>query len=191
MSHRYTISVEPSVEPVSLSEAKTHLRVTIDDDDTYITALIKAARQYVENYLSRALITQTWKLYLDYFPDEIVIPRPPFQSATITYVDTDGATQTATGTIYTVDTDSEPGLIYEAYDQNWPTTRTVNKAVTVTFIGGYGDASIDIPEAIIWAIKLIINHLYENRETTISGTSITTVPMTVEPLLAPYRIMTF
>ncbi len=186
--NRFTLSVAPDVEPVPLAEAKNHLCVTITDDDSQIIAMIKDVRQYVENYLSRALITQTWKLYLDYFPNKIIVPRPPLQLvSSITYVDTDGATQTATGTIYTVDTDSEPGQIYEAYDQDWPSSRDVEKAITVTFIAGYGDAE-DVPGPILRAMKLLISHYYENRE-AVAPVALIDIPKSVDALLSDYRLV--
>lgn len=58
----------PSVEPVSLIEAKAHLRVDVTDDDGYISALIVAARQAAETITRRALITQSWAVTLDQFP---------------------------------------------------------------------------------------------------------------------------
>ena len=60
----------PATEPVSLAEAKLHLRVetVMTDDDTLIQALITAARQTAESITRRAFITQSWKLVLDQFP---------------------------------------------------------------------------------------------------------------------------
>ena len=45
------------IEPITLAEAKSHLRVTFEDDDSYITALITAARQYAENYQNRVYVS--------------------------------------------------------------------------------------------------------------------------------------
>jgi len=76
------ISIHPTEEPIELSEAKTHLRVEIDDDDGLIQGMIKAARENCEAVTHRALITQTWKYYLDKWPDKdyIELPLPPLQS---------------------------------------------------------------------------------------------------------------
>ncbi|MBW8067975.1 MAG: hypothetical protein GJU73_11120, partial [Ferrovum sp.] len=63
----------PGVEPVSLLEAKAHLRVDIPDDDALITALIVAARMHAETVTRRALIAQSWKLVLDSFPGPTLI----------------------------------------------------------------------------------------------------------------------
>ncbi len=58
----------PIEEPVSLAEAKLHLRVDYSNDDLLIAALITAARQHAENDTRRALVTQTWRQVLDQFP---------------------------------------------------------------------------------------------------------------------------
>lgn len=60
----------PGVEPVTLAEAKVHLRVdmTMTDDDLLIGNLITAARVHAENVCRRAFVTQQYALYLDAFP---------------------------------------------------------------------------------------------------------------------------
>src|SRR3990167_7589456 len=95
----------PDQEPLSLDEAKQHLRVDIDEHDELILSLVAAARQWAEDHTLRALVTQTWRLTLDYerpsfeadgrCTHRIVLPRPPLASVTsVTYVDLEGATQT-------------------------------------------------------------------------------------------------
>lgn len=67
--HRHNLITAPAIEPVTLTQAKAHLRVDFADDDTLITTLIIVARQAVEEFLGRALITQTWQVFYDKFPD--------------------------------------------------------------------------------------------------------------------------
>lgn len=62
------ILTQPTVEPVTLAEAKQHLRVDVADDDDLISVLIAGARQSAEGICRRALCTQTVKLVLDQFP---------------------------------------------------------------------------------------------------------------------------
>jgi uncharacterized phiE125 gp8 family phage protein len=190
------IKTAPVKEPVTLAEAKSHLRVEIADDDTLINTLIKAAREHVEKICSRALITQTWYLYLDSFPDsgeEIRIPMPPLATIVgITYVDIDGVTQTLAVGEYTVDANSEPARVKEAYNETWPDTREIMNAVTVEFTCGYGDDETDVPQTIRQAMLFLIGHWYENREAVvISGNIIAKeLPAAVSALLASYRIIT-
>ena len=189
---RLTISSEPSIEPVTVDEAKDHMRVDHESEDGYISSLIVAARLHAQMVTRRAFITQTWVYYLDTFPSEIQIYLPPLQSvSSITYVDVDGVTQTLGTSIYTVDTDSEPGLIYEAYNQSWPSIRTVEKSITITYVAGYGTTASTVPEGIRQAMLILISHWYENREPFIVGTSLAPVPLTIDALLAPYWVLSF
>ncbi len=160
------VTVGPAEEPLSLTEGKLHLRVTHASEDDLITSYMKTARQQVEVTTRRCLVTQSLALKLGRFPcgkTPILLRRPPIQSVTsITYVDTDGATQTLGTDIYRFIL-NEPGWVELKYGQVWPATRCESQAVTVNFIAGYGDAE-DVPEMAKSAIRLILGDLYANRE---------------------------
>lgn len=193
----------PAAEPVTLLEAKAHLRVDFDDDDPLITGLIKVARQWAETFSRRGFITQQWKLLLDWFPTAdsglIRLPLPPAQSITsVQYVDTNGATQTVAAADYTLDKASEPARLVPAFGKSWPSVRAVPNAVTVTFKAGYGtpgsspdDSVSKVPEAIKTALKLLVAHWYEHREAVSEEQPLTPVPMALESLLWPYRVLRF
>jgi uncharacterized phiE125 gp8 family phage protein len=107
-----------TAEPVTRQQFKAHARITRDDEDGVIDGYLLAARRYVETALRRQLVNATWRLTLDCFPACIDVPLPPLSSvSSITYVDTDGATQTLNSSLYRVDTYSQPGRITPAYDQ--------------------------------------------------------------------------
>jgi len=179
----------PATEPVTLTEAKAHLRVDGSADDTLITALIVAARQAAEQITGRALITQTWDLMLDAFEPTIELPMPALQSVTsVKYLDSNGAEQTLASGNYKVDAVSEPGRIIPAYGLDWPATRDEINSVTVRFVAGYGAAAA-VPQPIKQWMLLKIGELYENREGTQTGT-VTAMPF-VDALLHPYRILSF
>ena len=115
---------------------------------------------------------------------------PPLQSVTaaaFTHVDTAGNTTQVSTSVYTVDTDSEPGRVYEAYSQTWPSTQEQPNAVRCRFVAGYGAASA-VPAPIKQAIKILISQWYEFREPVIVGGTPSVVPMTVEALLRPYQV---
>jgi uncharacterized phiE125 gp8 family phage protein len=158
----------PVEEPVKLSEAKSQLQLSPDEqhaDDDLIYSYIRAARIYCEQLLERSLVTQTWDLYLDSFPEEkiIEIPRPPLQSVTwLKYKDGAGALQTLDADTYIVDVVSEPGRIVLANAQSWPDVYDEIQAVQVRFVCGYGLAAA-VPENIKSAIKLKLTDLYANR----------------------------
>jgi uncharacterized phiE125 gp8 family phage protein len=146
-----TVETAPAVEPVTLTEAKQHLRVDIDDDDTYIEALIVAARQYAEEYLDRALISQQLAVRMDTFPYEFELPRPPMATSgtltttAVTYALDPGSASTAVPTTttlstssYRVDRDDTPGRIRTVYNGTWPSHLSDPNSVTVTWWAGYG-----------------------------------------------------
>lgn len=182
-------------EPVSLAEAKLHCRVDHDDEDLYLQDLITAAREHVEQVvLNRALLTQTWELFLDRFPGEgeIRLPLPPLQSVTGIYYTPDGdVEQMFAAANYAVDTVSEPGRIVLQRDASWPgDTLSVVNGVRIEFVAGYGDAAADAPGPVRRALLLLIGDLYEHREETIAiqGLQLQQLPFGMAPLVRSYRI---
>ena len=105
----------PSEEPVTLQEAKAHLRVDGPEQDQWITKAIAAAREFCETFQGRAYITQRLALSLERWPcgRSIYLPRPPLQSVeAVTYTLADGTVQTFDSALYVVDTTAEPGAIH-------------------------------------------------------------------------------
>jgi uncharacterized phiE125 gp8 family phage protein len=184
-------TIDATVEPVSTAEAKAHLRVTSSTDDTLIGRLVTAARQMAENEMRRAILPQTWELTLDTFPDAIKLAYPPLISvATVKYLEpVAGVPTTLNALSYTVDNKSEPGWIVPAYGYAWPDIYDAINAVTVTYTAGWATAA-DVPAAIKSWVLLHVGNLYENREATMPGISITPLPF-ASALLDPYRIVTF
>lgn len=138
--------------------------------DPLLSRLVTGARTAAERITRRALVTQTWDLFLDAFPAwEIGIPKPPLQSVTsITYVDTDGVTQTLAADQYQVDIKSEPARIVPAFGVVWPVTRWQPNAVTVRFVCGYGVAA-SVPAGIKNWMLVRIKQMYDNRDATVPG----------------------
>ena len=183
-------TTDATSEPISTAVAKAHLRVTTATDDTLIDTLVKACRLIAENELQRSLITQTWTKTLDEFPDAIVLEYPPIATvSSVKYLDSAGAQQTLSASQYTVDIQSEPGYIVRAYGVDWPETYDAINAVEIIYVAGYGSA-VDVPQAIKSWILLQVGHLYENREATMPGISITPLPF-IGGLLDGYRVVTF
>lgn len=181
----------PAEEPVTLTQAREHLRATSTEEDAKILALIMAAREHVEDYTRRRLITQTWELVLDEFPRELELPSPPLQSVTsIKYLDESDVEQTLGTSSYQVDADSEPGRVVLAPNAEWPDLSEKINAVRIRFVCGYGGAAA-VPWAIRAAMLLIIGHLFEQREQVNVGNLVTEMPFGVDRLLAPYRMLRF
>lgn len=164
-----TRTTQPAVEPVTLAEAKAHLRVDTSDDDAYIGTLITAARQWCEEYLDRTLVNTQWTMRLDSFPYEIELPRPPIASSgtvtavTLTYTLGDESTATLSSSAYRVDRHSTPGVVRQLRSGTWPANLDDYNAVTVTWWAGYGASGSSVPQGVKNAMLLYIHELYEKR----------------------------
>ncbi len=181
------LQTAPTTEPVTISELRTHLRVDGFDEDTYITTLGLAARRWVESYTRSALITQTWDQSYDGLSDPMKLDKPPVSSITsVSYTDTAGDSQTLAATYYELGEIDGASVVRAKYNQTYPSTRGHEDVVTVRYVTGYGAASA-VPDGIKHAIKLIVAQLFENREPTILGMTITQVPFAVKALLEEYR----
>lgn len=182
---RSTLITGPIDEPLTLAEAKAHLRVTWDNEDNLITRLITGAREGFERETGRQLLTATWRGFLDRFPpfdhEAIEIARPPLVAVTeVNYIDPSGVLQAWPAAEYTVETFSGPsaqrGMLFPKSEQEYPQTRRIPNAVTIDFDSGYGVAA-DIPEEIREAMLAWIGHHYEHRELVIVGQTPVVVPM--------------
>ncbi len=173
-----TLITAPSLEPMTLAEAKLHLRVDGTDEDDLITALIVAARRRAEHLLTRALITQTWELTLDEFPAaDIQLPKPGVLSiVSVKYLDSAGVEQTVDSADYALDAATIPGWVLLASDATWPTTYDGANAVRVRFTCGYGPAASDVPADVVAWCKLQVGALYRNREGFAAGQSVAELP---------------
>jgi uncharacterized phiE125 gp8 family phage protein len=186
----------PAVEPVTVAEAKAHLRVDTSDDDTYIGTLITAGREWCEQYLDRTLVNTQWVMRFDSFPPDgthdIELPRPPIATAgtttavALTFTYENGTTATYSTASYRVDRNSTPGAVKTLYGQTWPPHLMDDNAVSVTWWAGYGAAGSSVPAAIRHAILMIVGILYEKRAAAESG-SLNEVPFGVKSLLDSQR----
>lgn len=189
----------PDGEPITPEDAQAHLRVDADDDLALIQTLIVTAREYVETYTRRALLTQTWDLALDSFCDPLYrcedgslrLPKAPVASITsITYIDGAGVSQTWSTDDWDADLPSGPkamrARIYPAYEESYPSTRSQPNAVTIRFVAGYGATGEFVPASLRSAMLLLIGHWYAIREGVNVGNITSELPMGVEALLAGY-----
>lgn len=192
----------PAIEPVTLSDAKLHLKVDTTDDDALITALITAARARAEWHTGRAFITQSWTLWLDAWPGvmadgnlppalsptppvPISIPLPPLisVSAITSYAMDDSATVMSTS-LYQVDNASAPARVALKIGVAPPVNLRGMNAIAISFSAGYGANASDVPDAIKRAILMIVADLYANRGDAAVETSAAALAT-----LAPYRIL--
>ena len=189
---RLTRTVAPAVPAVALADAKAHLRVEFSEDDSLIAGLVEAATAMVEGPagIGVALVTQTWRLDLDgYLPLPLELPLGPVQAVTgITYIDTDGDTQTLDPALYDVFTGSRPARIDKAFGAALPAVRRQLSAAQVTFTAGFGSAA-DIPADLQCAMLLMVGHLYHNRQAV--DRQMQVLPMGFASIVERYRVGRF
>ena len=200
----------PTVEPLTLVEAKAHLRVDVTDDDALITGLIIAARQYVEQRCWCALLNQTWIVGLETWPNDaprlsmlnpvlqlsssrwaaLRLPMTPLlMRPTITavrYQNRAASPLVLASTVYSIWPTGELAL---GYGQSWPGD-LLPWSIEVEYVVGYGATAASVPAPLLAAVKLMLGHLYENREAVTVGAGVSTMvtPLAVDSLLALYEV---
>lgn len=184
------VHTPPTVEPVSLAEAKAQCRVDSTAEDALIQSYIAMAREYVETTLDVALVNQTLEARYDTFPLwEIVLPRPPMAvgTVTVTYRDEGGVNRTLSSASghFQVDNYVIPARIYPNYEHVWPAVRGDENSVTVRWTAGYGASGASTPAVARGACLLLVAHWFEMRQPVVAGYSqVLPVPTTFDTLLA-------
>lgn len=188
----------PAVDPVTLADVKDHLRVDFDDEDARIAGYIGSAVQCLDGrdgLLGRCLIAQGWRLALDRFPREIVVPLPPCLSIdALTYLDADGTERALDATAWRVTglATMEGARIRPASGTGWPKTFDEPECVVVDFTAGFGEAPADVPEPLRIAIAMHAGSLYENRESVYAGSGTPgMMPHGYDDLIRGYRVWGF
>jgi uncharacterized phiE125 gp8 family phage protein len=190
----------PAVLPVTLEEARQHLRVDASDQDFVINGQIAAATDFVERDLQRALITQTWAQFFSGFVSPMRLAWLPIATAgsppgvplvDISYIDGDGEQQDFDTSGYSIITDTIGAKIVSLYPASWPSVYSRSDAVTVTYVVGYGDTGAAVPAMIRQAILLMVGEMFDSaRENAVAGTIAGPVATTIDRLLWPYRRLT-
>lgn len=178
----------PAVEPVSLAEAKAHVRLDHDAEDDLVAALIPAARGLVEHRTRRALIDQGWRIALDRWPRRTPVrlsPGPVTSVDAVTVFDGDGTPHVLAADETTVDLAG--GRLLPG-----PTARRPGRSlngVEIDFSCGYGETADAVPEPLRQAILLLVGHWFEVREAASLAIVASPVALGFEALVAPFRMV--
>lgn len=180
----------PAVTPISLSEAKAHLRVDSTDEDTLIEGLISAAVSHFDarGLLGRAMITQTWAEYFPQYVERVRLSMTPFISLTsVQYYDKDNVLQTATLSDFETWKHGDYVILKAKENFQWPQGYTRPDAFKVTYQAGYGSSATDVPQSVRQAMLLAVAHWHEHRM-AVDDTKMVELPMAVDALLANERV---
>jgi uncharacterized phiE125 gp8 family phage protein len=178
-------TVAPAAAPVTLAEAKAHLRVTDTNEDPLIAAMIDAAVSHLDGYhgiLGRCMVTQTWRQDAKDFPKEFVLPFVDVQSVTVAYSDTNNAAQVYSAASYHLVNTAGGSQIVLAKNATWPSVYDRPDAVRVTMVCGFAA----VPQALKMAILLHVGALFENRASESAGAL---MPFAYDALIAPFRVV--
>lgn len=177
----------PPADLLTVEEARLHLRVDHFEEDALIRGLIGAATGWMDGWrgvLGRCILTQTWAIKADALAT-MRLPFPDVQSAIVTYLDPAGASQTVQAENYLVRTVNGLGELVFAPDFVPPAILPGrDDAVTVSAVFGWPAA----PPSLKVAALMLVAHWYQNREAVVTGTIASEVPLTVETMIAPYRV---
>ncbi len=180
----------PPLEPITVSEAKAHLRIDGADEDTLIASLILTSRLHVETALGLALLTQSWRLTLDRWPCEkdLELPLRPLQTIDAVRVfPAEGAATVIAPANYIADAASVPPRLVRT-GVIWPQPGKAANGIEIDFTAGYGAAPAQVPAPIRQALLLLIAHWYERRDPIEVGSPDTVIPEAVSELLDLYRV---
>ncbi len=165
--YRLTETTPPAAEPLTLDETKTFLRVDHDNDDSQITGLIAAARQFCESLTGRSLITRSYSLFLDSWPDNgaaLALPQPPLLTVTqINVYAADNSSAVFSAANYFADTAGAPGRLVLAEGASPPLPGRIASGIEIRFTAGYGAAASSVPVLLRQGMKQMIAHLYAHR----------------------------
>lgn len=185
-------AVSNELAPVTLAEAKAHLRIVDSADDAYITGLVETAADKIERDTGIVCRARNLAIVRDSFMDEGVARIPAFYGpvnsiGAVAYDATDGTEQTLAANQYRLRNFAGMTYLVPAYGVTWPGTESIMGAVRVTLNAGYA-SNDDVPDTLRHAALLLIGHLYENREAVNIGSSVAEVPLGYDALVRSHRL---
>ena len=195
---------EPAIEIISLDEAKTHLRIDGDDEDTAVSMLIVMAREFAEDYTRLAFISQTWRWRLDAWPTAtpphvvvpflrnspqkryVRLPRGPLLSVegVLTYDNKDEPTLWSENEYFVATGEDR---LYRRTFGSWPEPGTECRGIEINYTAGFGTLAEDVPTPIRHATLMMVAYYYENREVVDGVGTKLVAPLGVRALLDPYK----
>lgn len=179
----------PAVEPVTVADAKAHMRIDQDDEDVLIASLVLTSRLHIEAALSLALITQSWTFTLDRWPHGPIVELPlaPLRSIESVRVrDASGHATTVPDTAYLIDMVSRPPRVVWNNAAR-PVPGIAASGIEINFTAGFGEDAASVPAPLKHAILMLTAHWYEHRDPDEIGSSGARIPDAVSNLINPFR----
>ena len=178
----------PAAEPITLAEAKAHLRLDTDEEDALVLALIRTAREYLEAATGLCLIARPLRLYLDDWPESrmIQIARGPVQAIDlVTVYDADGTPVEVNASGHVLDGTARPARLILAEK---PEPERAMNGIEIDFTAGFGETGAEVPDTLKRALLLHVAAMFELRGAVSPGDQPGAVPAGYDRLVAPYRM---
>lgn len=179
----------PAVEPVTLAEAKLHLRVDHNDEDALIASLISAAREHAEQWTQTVIAERAVTVTFDAFPTDgeaLELGVWPVKSVSSIQAEIiPSVYQTLPAGMYSLDIYAKPAAVRDT--MGWPASTGRSNSVVVNVVAGPAEA----PKSVKQAILLLVGHWYDNREAvhvSLNGLAPVETPKGVDALLQPHRL---
>jgi|SRR3990170_856393 len=195
------VITQPTSEPITINDVKAQIGIQMTDvaQDSLIERRITEARQWAEDYMQRALITQTQEIRLnnfshsgDVYENAIQLPFPNLLTVvSIKYIDLNGTEQTIASTDYVVDTYAPVGFVMPAYGVSWPYPRLQPNAVRIQYTCGYGATSASVPALLREALILLVGHWMNNQPQSENGVMLARVPFAVRDIFDKFSMVKY
>ncbi|QCL72639.1 hypothetical protein CFBP5877_03370 [Agrobacterium tumefaciens] len=182
----YALIYPPQAEPLTLAEVKAHLRLDGNEEDALLAALLRTAREHLERVTGLCLIRQTWRLYLDRWPETgvILIGKGPVQAIeTILVFDGEGRAAVITGADRLLDGAARPARLWL---RNPPSPGRAMNGIEIDFLAGYGEAGTDVPDTLKRAMLMHVAQMFAFRGAVAPENQPAAVPAGYERLVAPF-----
>lgn len=186
----------PAVEPVTLADMKTWLRLDDDGEDRLVASLITASRLMVEAESGRCLVQQTWRLLLDRWPVSGFVRLPVTPVIGVEAVRVCSAMDFSDPSTLSISWTPLPAGSFSVEGAGGPDARLVvhgspptpvreQAGIEIDVLAGYGACAEAVPQPLRQAVRTIVARWYEQRGDADGGTP--ALPREALALIAPYR----
>lgn len=184
----YILLTPPAAEPLTLAEVKAHLRLDAGDEDDLLARLVTTAREHLERETGLCLVSQQWRLSLDRFPREGIVPlsRSPVRAIdAVTVYDADGNPHAVDLAGHLLDGEARPARLWL---RDMPSSGRAVNGIEIDFSAGYGEAATDVPDTLKRAMLLHIGHMFAFRGVISPDQQPAGIPEGYDRLVNPFRM---
>ncbi len=179
----------PAAEPVTLAQAKAHMRLDGAEEDEIVSRLIVAGRAHVERLTGLKLIEQRWAVWLDRWPEGAEVPLPIAPAVSVDAVNIYGEDDVAAELdpeAYFLDAQSRPPRLVRRAGWTWPRPGRRANGIEIEVTAGFGPDADDVPAELRQAILMLAAHWFERR-TGVEDMAFQPVPRGVAALIGPFK----